>query len=134
MDTHLLMACDGKSASQGGLNLEDFRLSLSNVYPGLGIENMKRQDLITFCKSKTELVKGIEIYKDSYFKDPSRLSEQNKKYCRCQMHVAGKVDNPYAVCTSRVGREGNPKCYDEFDFDNIPSDEVKAYMKWKGKI
>lgn len=94
--------------------------------------------------------KGGDTTKN-YFKEGSDLREDEKKWCRCVLHVASKqsdqclVDvnknarktydgktcyNIYAVCSSRVGTSSR-KCGINYEFNNIPDNELIAYSKMK---
>jgi hypothetical protein len=80
--------------------------------------------------------------KKSYFKQNSRLSTQQKKYCRCVLHVSSNNSpscntkrsygskgcyNSYAVCTKSTKRKGSVKCGSQYEFKNIPMKELKAF-------
>lgn len=56
------------------------------------------------------------------------LSEKQKNYCRCTLHVAqkGNVNNPYAVCAKSVGTTFRD-CWKYYDFDKMPSAELRYY-------
>jgi len=135
MDKALVRGCEGLSSSRGGMNIQELREALIWKYPHYEqeISMMKRDELRNFCQNQIDIKSEIDLYKDYWFKGGSNLTELNKKYCRCLVHVSGKVNNPYAVCTKSVGREGSPKCFDEFDFNHIPKDELERYLEWKGK-
>ena len=100
--------------------------------------------------------------KDSYFLTPEQLdrfskfvgtvnnnlTEQDKKYCRCVLHVSSdqgedcildgfKGDgcyNPYAVCTKSTGRKGRVECFLNYDLNNIPPKEREALIHLKYKL
>lgn len=81
--------------------------------------------------------------KPNYFNNKTGLNEEQKKWCRCTLHVASKNSekcnrsrnwgknkcyNPYAVCSSRIHTSsGGKSCGDYYNFDNIPDNEIKAY-------
>jgi hypothetical protein len=85
---------------------------------------------------------------DEYFKDPSRLSEQDKKYCRCVLHVAGKqipeclrdrawyqtiggktCANPYPICAKST-RHSSRECGENYNFEAIPDNELVGYASY----
>ena len=87
---------------------------------------------------------------DNYFKPESELTEQQKKYCRCQMKVAAKQTpnclkdkawyqkrdgkecyNVYAVCAKSVGTTTH--CGVHYNFSGIPDDQLKAYANLHNK-
>lgn len=48
-------ACRGKSKSNGGLNLSEFRKRLKNLYPDMpNVSDMKRKELEMYCRQKME--------------------------------------------------------------------------------
>ena len=68
-----------------------------------------------------------------------KMTEKDKKYCRCLAHVANSdraqdgLTNIYAVCHASVKPAGNPKCddyYAEEYHDN--EEEMEALAKIKG--
>nr|QBK90919.1 MAG: HeH/LEM domain protein [Pithovirus LCPAC201] len=92
------------------------------------------------------VVKGTKVQRgDEYFKNPAALSDRDKKYCRCVLHVQGKqvpeclqdkawfknvggkqCYNPYAVCaksTHHTSRE----CGKNYDWSGIPDNEIEGY-------
>ncbi|AGO83813.1 hypothetical protein psal_cds_254 [Pandoravirus salinus] len=88
---------------------------------------------------------------DGYFWRGAPLDDQQKKYCRCLLHVAarnkagcydtpdalgtGRCYNPYAVCTASVGRQS--ACSEFYAptpqavRDGIPDDEVEAFARMR---
>ena len=58
--------------------------------------------------------------------DSKGFSEDS--YCRCVVKVGakGKVDNPYAICTSSVGRNSK-ECWSTYDFGTMPTGELRYY-------
>jgi hypothetical protein len=87
----------------------------------------------------------------NYFKKDADLRENEKKWCRCVLHVAAKQSdqclvnvneragqvfngltcfNPYAVCGASVGTSSR-KCGINYEFRNIPDQELIAYAKIK---
>jgi hypothetical protein len=87
----------------------------------------------------------------NYFKENADLNEREKKWCRCVLHVAAKQSdqclenvnenagklfdgkscyNFYAVCSSTVGTSSR-KCGINYEFRNIPDNELVAYAKIK---
>jgi len=76
-----------------------------------------------------------------YFLENVNISEKQKKYCRCIAHVKSKQSdecikssfdrninekcyNPYAVCTSKIGRDSK-YCDRFYDYDKLPLNEIK---------
>ena len=61
--------------------------------------------------------------KKIYSKKNSKLTEIEKKYCRCLIKV--KDENPYGICTSSVyNKQGHTrnkivKCSENYDFKNL---------------
>jgi len=84
----------------------------------------------------------------SYFKSGSSLSEDQKKYCKCTLHVGARnsVDcnlnksfklgsncyNPYAVCSKSTHRTGSVICGTEYDFESMPKAERDAFAALHG--
>lgn len=66
-----------------------------------------------------------------------RLTEQQRKYCRCLVKVAGKSwpkYNPYAVCTASLHRKGAVRCgayLGEYGFENFTEQELRGYAQMK---
>ncbi len=69
------------------------------------------------------------------------LPEDEKKYCRCVLHVAAKQSddcnknknwgshncyNPYAVCAKST-RSSSRRCGENYIFENIPDDHLTSY-------
>jgi len=156
MNSKLAYACVGKSKSQGGLNLPEFREALSKKYPQEAnkIRSIKtRKSLQRYCRYESpKIKKDVRITKEKYFTKRAiserKISNKQQKYCRCIAHVAGKNKewcyehnawkkgsgkcyNPYAVCSSRVGRDSK-YCARYYDLDNMPVKEVKALANMKG--
>ena len=71
--------------------------------------------------------------KKNYFKGENNLSNKEKRYCRCLVHVSEQesVNNPYAVCAKSVGTTSN-KCSGSFDYEKFDKKELKGYNKLKG--
>lgn len=137
MDQRLARACEGSSYSRGGLNLNTFRSRLATLYPQYKdyIMSAKRYELTSFCNGNSTILMDISRVRDPYFHENTHLTEEQKKYCRCVMHVSAKnVTNPYAVCTKSVGRDSKINCYPEYDFSNIPTAESNAYLRQEGKM
>lgn len=80
-----------------------------------------------------------------YFKNKRNLSEREQKFCKCVLHVSAKQPNscnydkawynkrngktcynPYAVCAKSTGTTSR-KCSENYNFENIPDNELKAY-------
>lgn len=124
MDTELIRAINGASASRGGLNLKAFKSSLAKEFPRKEkrINNIKtRKELEEYCQ-KDRIIrarikrnapkaskaprapKGSKKSKPSkdYFKAGSKLTASQKKMCRCIAHVSAK--NP-----DRCYRGPNPE-------------------------
>ncbi len=137
MTQELVRACDGKSQSQGGLNLNELRNALSNAFPDQEdkIRSMTRKSLLNYCKRTPKINKEIKTSKEKYFRPGSPLNADQKKYCRCISHVSAKKSsiNPYAICTKSTHRTGRFKCAPYYDYSNIPSHEIEGLAKLKGK-
>ncbi len=91
-------------------------------------------------------VKGTKVQRgDEYFKNPAALSERDKKYCRCVLHVMGKqvpeclqdkawfkkvggkqCYNPYSVCAKSTGHTSR-QCGENYDWSGIPDNELEGY-------
>jgi hypothetical protein len=95
---------------------------------------------------------GQNENKEAYFLEGTPLDKKQKSYCRCLLHVASQQPewclkeqawrqtrnnrscyNPYAVCTSSLGRRGNFECTKYYDLDNIPEEEVTSLTYMKNK-
>jgi hypothetical protein len=63
-----------------------------------------------------------------FIRDDAKLSEGERKYCRCLMHVQEKGGgyNPYAVCTSRVGSQVH-SCSPYYDWSIMGLNNLIAY-------
>lgn len=108
---------------------------------GLQLVDRKWFNLETNTKSPSN-----GVYSNSSWFN-TNLNEQDEKYCRCILQVAGKQPpacnierawfktrdgkkcvNPYAVCHSSVQREsGRPVCGPYYNFNNIPDQELIGY-------
>ncbi len=136
MNKSLVLACEGKSESQGGLNLSDLRDELSKIFPDQEdkIRSMTRKSLLGYCKRSSNINKEIKKSKDKYFRPGSPLNSRQKSYCRCikDLSSKGKVYNPYAVCTKATHRTGRFKCAPYYDYDNMTKEEVAGLAKLKG--
>jgi hypothetical protein len=87
----------------------------------------------------------------SYFRKYAELRNDEKKWCRCVLHVAAKQSdtcledvnnnaekildgkicyNPYAICSKSIGTSSR-QCSINYAFENIPDDELIAYSKIK---
>ena len=94
-----------------------------------------------------------KIREEDYFsaKKAKNLSDKQKKYCRCILHVASDQPDwclinkewekkkgeetcyqPYAICTKNVGRDSN-HCYKYYNLNKLPYNELRALMLLKGK-
>lgn len=137
MDIRLARACEGKSYSQGGLNLPEFRQALASKFPEYAqkINSMYRIDLTEFCGNSTRISTAVEKAKASYFRPDSPLDDDQARWCRCIAHVSAKSSayNPYAICTKSVGRVGRFKCAPYYNYDQMPKEEVEGLAKLKGK-
>lgn len=91
-------------------------------------------------------IKGTKVPSgDEYFKDPASLSERDKKYCRCVLHVMGKAVpkclqdkawfetiegkmcyNPYSVCAKST-RHTTRVCGENYNWTGIPDHEIEGY-------
>jgi len=136
MSKQLILACDGKSASQGGLNFTELKDELSASFPNEEhkIRSMTRKSLLGYCKRTPKINKEIKTSKEKYFRPGSPLNSRQKAYCRCIAHVSAKDSalNPYAICTKSTKRTGRFKCAPYYDYSNIPDHEVKGLAKLKG--
>lgn len=87
----------------------------------------------------------------NYFKDDVDLQDEEKKWCRCVLHVAAKQNdkclenvnqnamkvfegktcyNPYAICSASIGTSSR-KCGMNYSYDDIPDNELIAYAQMK---
>ena len=81
--------------------------------------------------------------KKKYFRENNTLNANQKKYCRCVLHVAkrntracnrnknwgNKCYNPYAVCAKTTKTStGSKPCQYNFLSQDIPNDEIVAYL------
>lgn len=159
MNEKFIRACDGKSASRGGLNLPVFRRETIKRYPKQKLLGMRRKELEQWCKRKHDINREIKEEEEMYFLSGSKISDKHKKYCRCVAHVAAtNTDecyesgewkkpfrkgrrsrsrsrgcvNPYPVCRSRIGATGKRDCLKYMDLDSIPTKEIEALAKMKG--
>lgn len=190
MNSELIKACKGYSASKGGLNLTQFRYQLIEEFPKKKnkIESMNtRKELEYFCQNDRNIQARIKRYYNrpktsnysksprspkspkspnnsknsktsktskNYFKSGSKLTSQEKKMCRCIAHVSAKnpnkcyrgsnpewkkgpdspnCRNPYSICRSRISGVKQIHCYDEYNFNNMPDNEVRAIKRLHGK-
>ncbi len=88
--------------------------------------------------------------KSSYFNRGNKLTEENRKYCRCVLHVAAqqskdclekrnwgntsrgkKCYNPYAVCTQSTHRKGAMLCFKDTHLSVLPTKELKGLAHLK---
>jgi ankyrin repeat protein len=78
MDTKLLNACNGKTESNGGLNLSEFRETLSLRYPAYEkeIRTMKRPELQELCRTLSSSAPQPISAVLSQRGEPSRLLSQ----------------------------------------------------------
>jgi len=91
--------------------------------------------------------------KKSYFIKDNNLTDIQKRWCRCVLHVLEKqnVDcriwlgltklekqrtttpkscyNPYAVCTKSVGKAGHTSTSCKYNFNNVPATKLLAYFQ-----
>ena len=137
MSKQLVLACDGKSVSQGGLNAEKLKEELSALFPNEEhkIRSMTRKSLLVYCKRTPVINKEIRTSKEKYFRPGSPLNSRQQAYCRCIAHVSAQksAQNPYAICTKSTKRTGRFKCAPYYNYSNIPDHEVKGLAKLKGK-
>ena len=74
-----------------------------------------------------------------YFRKDTTLPEREQAYCRCLLHVgkanfdsqgnleySGSARNPYAICHKNI-HVGNPRCGQEYDFENLPDEELRGF-------
>ena len=141
MNRKLLNACNGKTQSNGGLNLSEMKRILIKMYPNRKrfIESKSRKELESYCKRilfKNEpSIKSVNKEKSKYFVRGTPLNEKQKKYCRCLVHVAEskRTTNPYAICTKVTDRKGRFKCLPYYNLNNLTASEVRGLAKLHGK-
>jgi hypothetical protein len=99
---------------------------------------------------KTPKSRSKKPTKSQYFNKGNKLTEENRKYCRCVLHVAAqqpaqclekrswgstvngkKCYNPYAVCTSATHRKGKMLCFKDTHLSAIPGKELSALAHLK---
>lgn len=140
LDETLRRACEGRASSAGGLNVSELKSKLVKIFPNERdrIMSSKRTELQNskWCLEVRDKIRDLE--KQRYPKIEGEYTEQDKKNCRCQAHVAlkGQVDSIYGVCNSRVGHTPGKvlRCADYFQTEYILSDEeISALAKYKGK-
>ena len=98
----------------------------SFVSPGIGI--MYTPTRVSSSDASSQLSQSEE--KGTFYTD------KNKRWCRCNAHVAakGNIDNPYALCTHSVGRDGRVSCEDYYRNEyHLPDNELHALADLKGK-
>ena len=67
------------------------------------------------------------VKNETWFKPNSDLTDQQKRYCECTLDegLKGNIDNPWALCTARVGMgKSNPDCARWFNYENLPTAEL----------
>ena len=150
----------GKTKSQGGMNLPELKIYLMGMYPSHAprMKNLDRGGIIRYYRRNIE-EKSRHSQNSSYFLKDAKISESQRKYCRCVAHISAKNDewcythgmwkrgrssgrslskrkcyNPYAVCTKATHRRGpgSRECLKYMDLDNMPLSEVKALANLKG--
>jgi hypothetical protein len=155
MEERFVNACRGKSKSQGGMNIQEFKEAIT-FYFGLEedeIANMTRKELEMICNQLDESNSPRnEKEEDRYFLPGNPLTKEQKKYCRCIAHVSAKNPencyrdgewekgpksagcvNPYSVCTKSTKRKGRFKCAPYYNLDRIPRKEVEGIAKLHDK-
>jgi len=85
-----------------------------------------------------------EIISKGYIERDASLTEKQRRFCRCVLHVAKnntkecnrnrswgkktKCYNPYAVCAKTIGTTtGRKPCFYMFENPSIPAEEIIAY-------
>jgi hypothetical protein len=88
----------------------------------------------------------IKTKKAKYFTPQSRLTKGQRKYCKCLMHVRGKGQNPYGICTAVIsktakrlrrvepnqykpGTFNKANCTLAYQYENFTLKEVQALAK-----
>jgi len=79
--------------------------------------------------------------KEKYFKKGTKISDAQKRYCRCVLHVSSKNSrecnikksgkgcvNPYAACRKNIKSESK-YCAEDYDFKNIPDKELISFAE-----
>ena len=73
-----------------------------------------------------------KLKKKSYFKKGSRLSDRERRYCRCIIKVRSQgIRSPYAICTNSVyNRQGTVRnkrvsCTKNINFKNLSLKELR---------
>ena len=101
--------------------------------------------ILTTVSSK--LIQNIQPETTNYFKNNSSLTDKQKSWCRCVLHVADKQRgacntekawfekrdgqtcyNPYAVCSKSVGTSVRI-CGENYDFNSISDNELISYAQ-----
>lgn len=74
----------------------------------------------------------LEENTQEFMKPSDELSDQEKKYCRCVLHVkaGGRGRNPYAICSKSIGSNVRT-CGDHYDYEVMPLPELLAYADLK---
>ncbi len=150
MNEKFLRACNGKSKSQGGLNLGDLKIETKKrVHSNekSKIDKMKRKELELFCKTRFE--RSNVLSTGAFSRNVP--SEKHAKYCRCVVKVAQKNTekcqrsrawrkpsrskgcvNPYAVCRKSVGSTGHRECLKYANPELMSAEDIKALAMMKG--
>jgi len=113
---------------------------------GLSAIGKSKRDLLVdigavLVLKRTRKPKEEKIQEYLYFGEDASLTEQEKKYCRCIMHVAAKQSDwclkqrawgerrgnktcyqPWSVCTKSTKRRAVVECSKNFDFSRVPDD------------
>jgi hypothetical protein len=91
-------------------------------------------------------------YNEEWIRNDTGLTEQDVKYCRCVLEVAGRQPracneeqawfeqregrtcyNPYAVCHRSIsGESGRPNCGENYVFEKLPERELIGYASLQG--
>jgi hypothetical protein len=74
-----------------------------------------------------------EYTREGYFRVGSPLTDHQRRYCRCVLHVAAgkQTKNPYSICAASV-KTSYRGCLYEFDFDGIPDVELLSIAELEG--
>lgn len=67
-----------------------------------------------------------------YFKRDTSLSKEQRKSCRCYLHLqeknrSGNHYNPYAVCNRNLPAVRS--CSDDYDFEDFTDSELRGYIR-----
>lgn len=130
------------------LDVTDFNIDrkteINELMEDFGLQVIEKINYISYHENNIKDDRKDDR-KDNYFKHDSDLTEDEKKYCRCTLHMAAKNSekcnktinrgkreygcyNPYAVCAKSVGTT-TKNCGKNYNFEGIPDDELEAYIE-----